>query len=93
MNEKYIKHTVQNLIEFARDLVYVDATEVEYTQAIEALKTAEIMLDFYDNELYELLEQVDDLKIEIGSAMFDLMVDTCREKVYELTGIKLSQLI
>lgn len=93
MNEKYIKHTVQNLIEFARDLVYVDATETEYTQAIEALKTAEIMLDFYDNELYELLEQVDDLKIEIGSAMFDLMVNDCREKVYELTGIKLSQLI
>lgn len=93
MNEKYIKHTVQNLIGFARDLVYVDATETEYTQAIEALKTAEIMLDFYDNELYELSEQVDDLKIEIGNMLFDVMVDTCREKVYELTGITLSQLI
>lgn len=93
MNEKYIKHTVENLIEFARDLVYVDATETEYTQAIEALKTAETMFDFYDNELYELSEKVDNLKIEIGSAMLDLMVDACREKVYELTGVTLSQLI
>lgn len=90
MNEKYIKHTVESLIELAKDLVNADATEIEYTQAIETLKTAETMIDFYDNELYELSDQIDDLKVEISSSMFDLMVNACREKVYELTGITLS---
>lgn len=87
MNEKYIKHTVQNLIEFAKDLIYMDATETEYTQAIEALKTAETMLDFYENELHELQELIDDLKVEIGSEMLKAMIYDCQKKVSKLTGV------
>lgn len=87
MNERYIEHTLKNLIEFAKDLVSYDATETEYTQAIEALKTAETMLEFYDNELYELQEQINDLKVKIGKIMLDEMINNCREKVSKLVGV------
>lgn len=87
MNEKYIKHTVKNLIGFANDLAFIDATETEYAQAIETLKTAESMLDFYDNDLFELQEQIDDLKVKIGKIMLDEMINNCREKVLKLVGV------
>ena len=60
MNEKYLKHTVENLIEFVNDLTFIDTTKNNYVQAINALKMAESLLDFYDNELYELEGEIAD---------------------------------
>ncbi len=87
MNEKYLKHTVENLIEFVNDLTFVDTTKNDYVQAINALKTAESLLDFYKNDLYELEGKIVDLKVEVGKMLFDEMVNDCRETVEDLTGL------
>lgn len=87
MNEKHLKHTVENLIEFVNDLTFVDATKNDYVQAINALKTAESLLDFYKNDLYELEGKIVDLKVEVGKMLFDEMVNDCRETVEDLTGL------
>lgn len=87
MNEKYLKHTVENLIEFVNDLTFVDTTKNDYVQAINALKTAESLLDFYKNELYELEGKITDLKVKVGKMLFDEMVNDCRETVEDLTGL------
>lgn len=87
MNEKYLKHTVENLIEFVNDLTFVDTTKNDYVQAINALKTAESLLDFYKNDLYELEGRIVDLKVEVGKMLFDEMVNDCRETVEDLTGL------
>lgn len=90
MNEKYLKHTVENLIELANDLtsIYVDVTEEDCIKAIETLKTAEIMLDYYKNELFGLRERVDSLKSEIAQSLLYKMIDECTEKVTELSGVE-----
>lgn len=87
MNEKYLKHTVENLIEFVNDLTFIDTTKDDYVQAINALKTAESLLDFYKNELYELEGEITDLKVKVGKMLFDEMVNDCRETVEDLTGL------
>lgn len=87
MNEKYLKHTVENLIEFVNDLTFIDTTKNNYVQAINALKMAESLLDFYDNELYELEGEIADLKVKIGKMLFDEKVNDCRETVEDLTGL------
>lgn len=87
MNEKYLKHTVENLIEFVNDLTFFDTTKNDYVQAINALKTAESLLDFYKNDLYELEGKIVDLKVEVGKMLFDEMVNDCRETVEDLTGL------
>lgn len=87
MNEKYLKHTVENLIEFVNDLTFVDTTKNNYVQAINALKTAESLLDFYKNDLYELEGEIVDLKVKVGKMLFDEMVNDCRETVEDLTGL------
>lgn len=79
MNEKYLKHTVENLIEFVDDLTFIDTTKNDYVQAINALKTAESLLDFYKNDLYELEGEIADLKVKVGKMLFDEMVNDCRE--------------
>lgn len=87
MNEKYLKHTVENLIEFVNDLTFIDTTKDDYVKAINALKTAESLLDFYKNELYELEGEITDLKVKVGKMLFDEMVNDCRETVEDLTGL------
>lgn len=87
MNEKYLKHTVENLIEFVNDLTFIDTTKNNYVQAINALKTAESLLDFYKNDLYELEGKIVDLKVKVGKMLFDEMVNDCRETVEDLTGL------
>lgn len=87
MNEKYLKHTVENLIEFVNDLTFIDTTKDDYVKAINALKTAESLLDFYKNELYELEGEIADLKVKIGKMLFDEMVNDCRKTVEDLTGL------
>ena len=87
MNEKYLKHTVENLIEFVNDLTFIDTTKDDYVKAINALKTAESLLDFYKNELYELEGEIADLKVKVGKMLFDEMVNDCRETVEDLTGL------
>lgn len=87
MNEKYLKHTVENLIEFVDDLTFIDTTKNDYVQAINALKTAESLLDFYKNDLYELEGEIADLKVKVGKMLFDEMVNDCRETVEDLTGL------
>lgn len=87
MNEKYLKHTVENLIEFVNDLTFIDTTKNNYVQAINALKTAESLLDFYKNDLYELEGEIADLKVKVGKMLFDEMVNDCRETVEDLTGL------
>ena len=87
MNEKYVKHTVENLIEFVNDLTFIDTTKNDYVEAINALKTAESLLDFYKNELYELEGKIADLKVKVGKMLFDEMVNDCRETVEDLTGL------
>ncbi|EPD59102.1 hypothetical protein HMPREF1215_00709 [Coprococcus sp. HPP0074] len=87
MNEKYLKHTVENLIEFVNDLTFIDTTKNNYVQAINALKTAESLIDFYKNELYELEGEIADLKVKVGKMLFDEMVNDCRETVEDLTGL------
>ena len=87
MNEKYLKRTVENLIEFVNDLTFIDTTKDDYVKAINALKTAESLLDFYKNELYELEGEIADLKVKIGKMLFDEMVNDCRETVEDLTGL------
>lgn len=87
MNEKYLKHTVENLIEFVDDLTFIDTTKDDYVKAINALKTAESLLDFYKNELYELEGEITDLKVKVGKMLFDEMVNDCRETVEDLTGL------
>lgn len=87
MNEKYLKHTVENLIEFVDDLTFIDTTKDDYVKAINALKTAESLLDFYKNELYELEGEITDLKVKIGKMLFDEKVNDCRETVEDLTGL------
>ena len=59
----------------------------DYVQAINALKTAESLLDFYKNDLYELEGKIVDLKVEVGKMLFDEMVNDCRETVEDLTGL------
>lgn len=87
MNEKYLKHTVENLIEFVNDLTFIDTTKNDYVKAINALKTAESLLDFYKNDLYELEGEIADLKVKVGKMLFDEMVNDCRETVEDLTGL------
>ena len=87
MNEKYLKHTVENLIEFVNDLTFIDTTKNDYVKAINALKTAESLIDFYKNELYELEGEIADLKVKVGNMLFDEMVNDCRETVEDLTGL------
>lgn len=87
MNEKYLKRTVENLIEFVNDLTFIDTTKDDYVKAINALKTAESLLDFYKNELYELEGEIADLKVKIGKMLFNEMVNDCRETVEDLTGL------
>lgn len=87
MNEKYLKRTVENLIEFVDDLTFIDTTKDDYVKAINALKTAESLLDFYKNELYELEGEITDLKVKVGKMLFDEMVNDCRETVKDLTGL------
>lgn len=87
MKTKYVIHTVENLIEFVDDLIFIDTTKNNYVQAINALKTAESLLDFYNNDLCELEEKVVDLKVKVGRMLFDEMVNDCRETVEELTGL------
>ncbi len=87
MNEKYLKHTVENLIEFVNDLTFIDTTKNDYVKAINALKTAESLIDFYKNELYELEGEIADLKVKVGKMLFDEMVNDCRETVEDLTGL------
>lgn len=87
MNEKHLKHTVENLIEFVNDLTYIDTTKNDYVQAINALKTAETLLDFYKNDLYELEGEIADLKVKVGKMLFGEMVNDCRETVEDLTGL------
>lgn len=87
MNEKHLKHTVENLIEFVNDLTFIDTTKNDYVQAINALKTAETLLDFYKNDLYELEGEIADLKVKVGKMLFDEMVNDCRETVEDLTGL------
>ena len=87
MNEKYLKHTVENLIEFVNDLTFIDTTKNNYVEAINALKTAESLLDFYKNDLYELEGEIADLKVKVGKMLFDEMVNDCRETVEDLTGL------
>lgn len=52
MNEKHIKHTVKNLIGFANDLAFIDATETEYAQAIQT--ETKTTLDLNDPKDFEL---------------------------------------
>lgn len=87
MNEKHLKHTVENLIEFVNDLTFIDTTKNDYVQAINALKTAETLLDFYKNDLYELEGEIADLKVKVGKMLFGEMVNDCRETVEDLTGL------
>lgn len=86
MNKKYLKHTIKNLIDFANDLTYINTTKEDYIRAIKTLKTVESLLDFYDNELYELEEEIANLKVKVGKMLFDEMVNDCRETVEDLTG-------
>lgn len=88
MNEKYIQHTVENLIEFANDLIFIDTTKNDYLKAINALKTAELLLAFYDNNLYKLEEKVVDLKFKIGQILLNEMVSDCKETVQELIEVR-----
>jgi hypothetical protein len=87
MNEKHLKHTVVNLIEFVNDLTFIDTTKNDYVQAINALKTAESLLGFYKNDLHKLEEEIADLKVKVGKMLFDEMVNDCRETVEDLTGL------
>lgn len=87
MNEKYLKHTVENLIEFVNDLTFIVTTKDNYVKAINALKAAESLLDFYKNDLYELEGEISLLKEKVGEMLFDEMVDDCRKTVNDLTGL------
>ncbi|EGN45083.1 hypothetical protein HMPREF0991_02777 [Lachnospiraceae bacterium 2_1_58FAA] len=84
MKAKYIEHTVENLMEYAKDILLGADEESDYLQAVKALEVAKDFLykefkfdpetgEYYDQEYIitkiELDNRIDSLKAEIGNRM------------------------